>query len=66
MDETVEALRHSLTEGYLDPADREVLYSLTKERLGVISSQGRPLPATLVQVYQRLKPQPRRPRGLRA
>lgn len=66
MDETVEALRANLSEGYLDPADREVLYSLTKERLKALSEQGKPLPANLVQVYQRLKPQPARPRGLRA
>ncbi|MBZ9752260.1 hypothetical protein GO986_20585 [Deinococcus sp. HMF7620] len=66
MDETVEALRASLNEGYLDPADREVLYGMTKERLKALSEQGKPLPGNLVQVYQRLKPQPARPPGLRA
>ncbi|MFC6663017.1 hypothetical protein [Deinococcus multiflagellatus] len=66
MDETVDALRARLNEGYLDPDDRRVLYGMTRDRLKALSEQGRPLPSNLVQAYRALKPQPRRPRGLLA
>ncbi|MFC6662854.1 hypothetical protein [Deinococcus multiflagellatus] len=66
MDETVDALRASLNEGYLDPDDRRVLYGMTKTRLKELAEVGRPLPGNLVLVYRRLKPQAARSRGLQA
>ncbi|MVN89130.1 hypothetical protein GO986_20535 [Deinococcus sp. HMF7620] len=58
LDETVAALDASLTEGSLDPYDREAFLVMARDHLKTLASRSRPLPAGRAQLFGRLKPQP--------